>query len=172
MFVCLFVRLECLFVVVPCATAGPAPVRRQHARKVRWGYSGYSRMGLGGPVPAGYGRTCTGILTPAHTRTRTHAPAYAHPCTRIQAHAQGASVERPADVSGGCLPYKERSVGRNDGTVPYVRSARLRLASAHASSRKGGAGTAVPRHRECRRLLHLVVFRCLTSILRYHESRF
>jgi hypothetical protein len=158
LFVCSFVRLECLFVVVPCATAGPAPVRRQHARKARWGYSGYSRMGLGGPVPAAYGRTrarsrhaqCTrahprvpahtsrthpgmagaharsrkrrthmhthstgthartGMLTRTHARThirtRTRARLHAHPCThthmRIQAHAPGVRVERPADASG------------------------------------------------------------------------
>jgi hypothetical protein len=176
-FVCLFVRSFGVFVVVPCATAGPAPVRRQHARKVRWGYSGYSHMGLGGPVPAGYGRTrthsrhaqctrahphvhthtsrthagmagaharsppapthmhthstgthaCTGVLTRTHTRTRirTHARARAHthPCThthmRVQAHAPGVRVERPADVSGAFLI-------RNDPLVEKTGQCRTR----------------------------------------------
>ncbi len=80
-FVCLFVCLEPSFVVVPCAAAGPAPVRRQLARKVHWGYSGYSHTGHVGPVPAGYGRTRThsrhAQCTRAHPRvpmltSRTH----------------------------------------------------------------------------------------------------
>ncbi len=53
------------------------------------------------------------------------------------------------------------------------RSARRRraLPYAHASSRKGGASTAMPHHRECQRVLHLVECHCLARIPWYHRSR-
>jgi hypothetical protein len=72
--VCSFVCSEPSFVVVPCAAAGPAPVRRQLARKAHRGYSGYSHTGLVGPVPAGYGRTRTHSRHAQYTRAHPRVP--------------------------------------------------------------------------------------------------
>jgi hypothetical protein len=64
---------------------------------------------------------CTGVLTRTHTRTRirTHTRAHGcvrtHLCTRthmrVQAHAPGVRVERPADVSGAFLLSNDPLLG-------------------------------------------------------------
>jgi hypothetical protein len=160
-FVCLFV---CSFGVFVCG----GPVRNGRARA---GTSPARSEGPLGVLVHAQALTRTHAHTGRHTRThaRTHAPAYAHPYTLIQAHAQGASVERPADVSGGCLPYKERSVGRNDGTVPecpFTFSVRACIVlqgwRRHCSAAPQRMPTSFPSR----------CMNCIADIPRYHESRF
>ncbi len=75
-------------------------------------------------MPAGYGRTRThsqhAQCTRGHARVHVHTPR-THLGMLVSTHAHTTGLHAHAHTHcAGCLPYKERSVGRNDGTVPYA----------------------------------------------------
>ncbi len=88
-------------------------------------------------------------------RTRCRPPARPLRSRRYVPPSTAPPVSSPSPPFGEALGDAERCRGR-----------------ARASFRKGGASTAVPHHRERRRLSHLVACHCIARMPRYHKSHF